>query len=330
MTSLHEPGIARSTRRVDVTASQPHYYDHMLPIFEALPERLKGSVLELDVPCQYPNRRRVAMVAGWDDLKRLRNLNPMIYVEHGAGQAYLGDEKTATLPGYSGGAERHVGVIGYVCPSDTVARRWAPAPAVAAGCPKMDRWIGVRPAVPNSVCFAWHWDAGANSLSPEMRSAWTHYEPRLAEIVASWVAQGYTVFGHAHPRWRGALAKPMTDVGMCVLDSDRDVFGLVEHLFVDNSSIGYEFALLGRPVTWLNAPWYRRDVEHGLRFWSHVPGMQVDDPEELLRRSPMAYWTSDAWITKIMAETYSTWSHIGRAAERAAEWITRLVDERYC
>lgn len=318
-----------STKRINVTASQPHYLDHMTPIFDALPERLRGTVHAVEEPCPYPGRNRVAMVAGWDDLKRLRGLNPMIYVEHGAGQAYLGDEKTATLPGYSGGAARHNGVIGYICPNVTVAQRWAPAPAVAAGCPKMDRWIGVDPKVGSSVCFAWHWDAGRNSLSPEMRSAWTHYEPRLAEIVEWWTSLGYTVFGHAHPRWRGALAKPMADVGMCVLERDVDVFENIEHLFVDNSSLGYEFALLGRPVTWLNAPWYRRNIEHGLRFWSQVPGRMVDDPESLLQFDPSQLEGTDAWVSKIMADVYSTWSHIGRAAERAAEWITQLVDERY-
>ncbi len=146
--------------KIDVSASQPHYLDHMLPIFEVLPERLKGTIHALETPCRQPYRGRIAMVAGWVDVQRLRNMSPMIYVEHGAGQAYLGDPKTATLPGYSGGGSRHSGIIGYVCPSDMVAERWRPAPAVAAGCPKMDAWIGVEPRVAHSVCFAWHWDAG--------------------------------------------------------------------------------------------------------------------------------------------------------------------------
>lgn len=316
--------------KIDVTASQPHYYDHMLPIFEQLPERLRGTVWELEDPCHYPYRGRVALVAGWIDAQRLRSINPMIYVEHGAGQMYAGDEKTATLPGYSGGGLRHgPSVIGYVCPSHTVAQRWAPKPAVAAGCPKMDRWIGTDAKVGSSVCFAWHWDAGSRSLSPEMRSAWDHYEPRLAEIADTWRQAGYTVFGHAHPRWGRALDRRMTELGLTVLQTDADVFEYVEHLFVDNSSLGYEFALLGRPVTWLNAPWYRRDVEHGMRFWSQIPGRQVDGPEELLTHDPAQLESTDAWVSKIMADVYSTWSHIGRAAERAAEWITQLVDERY-
>ena len=121
--------------KIDVSASQPHYLDHMLPIFEVLPERLKGTIHALETPCRQPYRGRIAMVAGWVDVQRLRNMSPMIYVEHGAGQAYLGDPKTATLPGYSGGGSRHSGITGYVCPSDMGAERWRPAPAGAAGRP---------------------------------------------------------------------------------------------------------------------------------------------------------------------------------------------------
>lgn len=316
--------------RIDVTASLPHYLDHMLPIFEALPGRLRGKVFDVGTPCRPPDRGHLGMVAGWQDASVLRFRYQLIYVEHGAGQAYLGDEKTASLPAYSGGRARHGrNIIGYVAPSVTVADRWRPASAVAAGCPKMDRWIGVAPAVPDSVCFAWHWDAGDNSFCPEMRSAFSHFEPRLAEVVKNWTDVGYTVFGHAHPRWEGRLDRRLADIGMCVLERDVDVFANVEHLFVDNSSLGYEFALLGRPVTWLNAPWYRRNVEHGMRFWSQVPGRQVDDPESLLAFLPDEMRGTDEWVSKIMAEVYSTWSHIGRAAERAAEWITELVDERY-
>ncbi|HQZ35299.1 MAG TPA: hypothetical protein PK020_12815, partial [Ilumatobacteraceae bacterium] len=119
--------------KVDVIASEQHYLDHMLPIFECLPTRLQGHVFPLAPTPRKPLFDHVAMVAGWQDVVTLKGRAKMIYVEHGCGQAYLGDEKMATLPGYSGGAERHPrDVIGYICPSETVAARWS-APAVAVG-----------------------------------------------------------------------------------------------------------------------------------------------------------------------------------------------------
>lgn len=316
--------------KIDVTASQPHYLDHMEPIFAALPARLQGTVHPVESPCYRPYRGRIAMVAGWVDVQHLRNMNQMIYVEHGAGQAYLGDTKTATLPGYSGGGSRHSGVIGYICPSDTVAERWAPAPAVAAGCPKMDRWIGVQPDVPRSVCFAWHWDAGERlTLSPEMRGAWEHYRDYLPSIVEAWEQQGWTVFGHSHPRWGGSIDRAMTEAGLCVLETDADVFQHCEVLVVDNSSIGYEFALLGRHTIWMNAPWYRRHIEHGLRFWSHIPGYSVDVESMLKLELDDMLDIEDEFRESQMADVYAPWSQMGMAADRAAEWITELVDSRY-
>ena len=44
----------------------------------------------------------------------------------------------------------------------------------------------------------------------------------------------------------------------------------------------FEAASVGIPVVAMNAPAYRRDVHHGLRFWDAVPGPQVDDTDQLL------------------------------------------------
>lgn len=56
----------------------------------------------------------------------------------------------------------------------------------------------------------------------------------------------------------------------------------------DNSSTLYEFASTNRPVLVLNAPWYRRNVHHGLRFWDAIPGLPVDSPDNLRRGIEMA------------------------------------------
>lgn len=302
----------------------------MLPIFECLHTRLQGHVFPLAPTPRKPLFDHVAMVAGWQDVVTLKGRAKMIYVEHGCGQAYLGDEKMATLPGYSGGAERHPrDVIGYICPSETVAQRWG-APAVAVGCPKMSAYGGEQNGKlrigPLAACLAFHWDC---RLGPEMRSAFDHYRPRLAVIADSMRDQGFIPYAHSHPRWNGFLDALFVACGFEVLATDRDVFDKADMLIMDNSSLMYEFASLRRPVIALNAPWYRRDVEHGLRFWSHVPGVQVDSPEQLLELDLLSHLTKDparALRNAAVAEAYA--STDGGAAQRAAAWITQLLDSR--
>ena len=133
-------------------------------------------------PCGGPAGGRVALVAGWPDVAALRGRAKMIYVEHGAGQTYAGDEKSAHWSHYSAsGGYRHTGVIGFISPSETVAARWKTAPAAAVGCAKLDR-LHLAPSLgPGAtVCFAWHWDA---DVCPEARWAFPHYADHLPTIV---------------------------------------------------------------------------------------------------------------------------------------------------
>lgn len=311
--------------KVDVIASEPHYLDHLLPIYHALPPELQGHVHPLRRPTR-PLFDNVALVAGFQDVDALRmTARHMIYVEHGAGQAYLGDEKLATLPAYSGGASRHPrNVIGYIAPSARVASRWN-APSAAVGCPKMDKWVGLAASVP-TVCIAFHWDC---RLGPETRSALPHYVEHLESVVASFHRQGFTVYGHGHPRWRGHLRQVFERAGVDrYLDTDAQVFEMAAVLVMDNSSLMYEFASLGRSVITMNAPWYRRDVEHGLRFWSAVPGLQVDNAAELSAVDLLSSWYRSDEVEHDLREAAVDEAYTfvdGTSSRRAAEFVTQLV-----
>lgn len=318
--------------KIDVLASETHYYKHLLPIWAALPDHLRGTVHPLRQPDHFvrPSMGRLAMVAGWQDIIPLRGLCEMIYVEHGAGQSYV-DRKHD--PSYSAsGGQRHRGVFGYISPSETVAARWTNAPSVAVGCPKMDAFLNVayQPPAEPTVCFAWHWPC---MLVPEARTAWPHYEPLFSEIVQRFQAQGFKVLGHEHPKWRGKMNARMTQEGLDVLPTDGDVFAGADILIVDNSSLAFEFALLGRPVVLLNAPWYRRDVEHGLRFWSNIPGLQVGGPEHLMS---LNLWDlmpggslrpeSERLAKEALPSVYA--HRDGSSSARAAAFIASLVDKQ--
>jgi len=311
--------------KVNLWATLPHYLDHLLPIWRALPAETRGECLYSPDGTLPLLSSGVTMVAGWQDVRALRG-RPMIYVEHGAGQTYVGDPRMKDQPGYSGhGGTRFNGVMGFIAPSSTVAARWTTAPSVAVGCPKMDPWFHPQPFTQRgeNVCFAWHWES---LLCPETRSAWEHYAPRFRQIVAHFKSRGFQVFGHAHPRWEGRLDEPMTEAGAIMLHADADVFYVAAALLCDNSSIAYEFASLGRPVLSLNAPWYRRDIEHGLRFWSHVPGLQVDGPEELLDVNPWEILYGDEGEQDRLDAVEFAYDYTdGHAGPRAAAWIDRLV-----
>lgn len=319
--------------RVDVVGSERHYYSHMVPIYNALPDELKGDIHPIRPINQItaPPRSRVAMVASWQDMAPLRHLTRFIYVEHGAGQSYGGDVKTAHWPGYSLGGAKHTDVLGYICPSQTVADRWAPANAVAVGCPKLDALLSdpIEPD-PRSVCIAFHWDC---RISPEARSAFEHYAHRLRDIVQAWRDQGWEVWGHAHPKWEGQIDDTLRRAGCTVTSKDDAVLRRCGMLVMDNSSLMYEFAALNKPVITLNAPWYRRDINHGLRFWDSLPGPVSSHPEELVALDldhAHEKMHQPAWTYRRLDVASNVYAHRdGKSSQRAAEaiagWVTGLV-----
>lgn len=306
--------------KVDLVYSQPHYLDHLLPIWNALPDGLLGEVHRRND--MYVDRDRVALVAGGVDAHVLRDQCKAVYVEHGAGQTYGGASLAeAQNPSYSGaGSGRWPHVIGYIAPSDKVAARWAPVPAAAVGCPKMDRYINDRRTPLRSVCFTFHWDA---TFCPEARWTFGFWGGRLDEIVSSFKAQGYRVFGHQHPRWGEALSPRMERAGMTMLQRDQDVFTEAEILFVDNSSLGPEFAALGRPVCWLNGPDYRRDVEHGQRFWDWSKlAPTFDSPRQLLELD-LDSIERPVGPHPLALDAYKYID--GRSSQRAAMFVAELI-----
>lgn len=309
--------------KIDLLWSQPHWRAHSLPIFDALPRDVRGSIRE------YANMEikegRIALVGGWDDVARLRGKRKMIYVEHGAGQSYAGsDDRRAGLAGYSAsGGFHHEGVIGFIAPSETVAKRWTTAPAIAVGCPKLDRWVGVG-ADPLHVCFAFHWPC---PVAPEAGTAFWHYErwlPRVAERLRN---AGGVAYGHAHPRWKGNLDSRLRNAGLRILSSEEDVFSTCGALVVDNSSLGAEFMALDRPVIWLNAPEYRRDVFHGGRFWDWTIGaLTVDDGPSLVKLDLAEHLDTDPLADerrRLVPDIYSFTD--GSSSRRAAEFVTALA-----
>lgn len=267
---------------VDLYASLPHYRHHLEPVWQALPAEVRGRVWDprtwraWEVP-----HDRVVMVAGMADHHHVAP-RATVLVEHGAGQTYDGDARSAGHGSYAGGdgLER---VVLFVCPSERVAARWRAkysAEVVVAGSPRLDQLTRVTRVADarnaRAVALTFHWNC---SLVPETRSALPHYHRALAGIVAELRAHEVGLIGHAHPRMAATLEPIWRRNRVRWVPDFEDVVAGADLLVGDNTSALYEWAALDRPVVVLNAPWYRRHVSHGLRFWDLVPGVQVDEPE---------------------------------------------------
>lgn len=315
-----------------------HYLDHLVAVWRALPAGVRGTLwvgpnlrmhafrigLEARVVRQPPPTHVPILLAGWPAKGWRAPGRPIALIEHGIGQPYLGVDHCA----HPGGRGRdRIGL--YLCPSDAVARRnlaaYPDAEVAVVGAPHLDAWhAGTerRSATSDSIVVSWHFAA---AVCPEAGSAWPHYGPAaLARLAAAF---GGRLRGHAHPRLLPQIRHFYDDAGIEVLDWFPDVLDWAAVYACDNSSSMFEAASVGIPVVAMNAPWYRREVHHGMRFWSHVPGPQVDDTEQLV--ATISAVLADPTVAAPSGQAAAAAGYValdGHAANRAADavitWLT--------
>lgn len=271
--------------KVDAVASEVHYMEHLGPVWRAIPEKYRGSAFYGSaVPLAHKySQGDFVMVASYSDLRKARKLKkPAILVSHGIGQSYFGDQRTAEHPAYPGG-EDHDDVVLFLCPNEQCAYKWQGAypnsTAAVVGYPKLDPWWNpnLRPtrrtALP-SVLFAFN---GDNYFCPETRTTFPEYSKAMVKV-----AHRMETFLTAHPRRIDRLADYVCHEPISVLRDFGTILLHADIVAVDNSSIGWELMALGVPVIWMNAPHYRSEVEHGIRFWEWAgAGIECEDPVEL-------------------------------------------------
>lgn len=290
--------------RLGLIASQPHYLDHLVPIWRALDEDERGWVAlpskkmaayaerlgTIGTPRKDRGRVDAVLVAGYNDYKAAPGR--VIYCEHGIGQTYVGAEGHSN---YAGGRDRDKAAL-ILCPTRPAlaANRKAhpKIPSVLVGIPRLDQHLNAKQRT-RKVVITGHWDC---QIVPETRSALSHFGAQI-------FARPESTIGHAHPRNR-QLHDAWARHGIQMIRRLDDVLALRPPVFIgDNTSAIYEAAALDIPVVLLNAPWYRRGIEHGIRFWScanvgiqvdeqhrmwHVIDVQMDDPHADTRREVIA------------------------------------------
>ena len=149
-----------------------------------------------------------------------------------------------------------------------------------------------------------HWDM---STIPETRSAWPHYDRALEQLAND---DRWTILGHGHPRLWGAIRRRWQELGVDHTPNWATCSTGPTCLSGTTLLRSSSFASLDRPVVVVNAPWYRRGVHHGLRFWDYPPGLQTDLPSQLtptvaraLTDPPEGAWLRRRAVGRVYAHT---------------------------
>jgi hypothetical protein len=311
--------------KVNFIAGERHFAEHLRPVYNALPEDLRGEFVEGKV--FYRNHAELTVVSSWGDYKR--TTGPVIHFEHGCGLTYGNGHSS-----YAGGLGKdrvELFCVTNQAVADANAEVYPNTPQVIVGAPKLDAWAN-RPAPsysldthlryrnPPAVAFSFHWDC---RVVPETRWAVPEYLGTVCEI-ARRKRLPYDMIGHGHPRAWSELSKVWARNGLRTMPRFDDVLAAANVYVCDNSSTIYEFAALDRPVVVLNASYYRRDVHHGLRFWEDVPGIQVNKASELQDAIQEAV-ENDTFAAERRRITEKVYPYLGQSAARSAQAIEALV-----
>lgn len=278
---------------VDLLVSQPHYADHLQPIWRALPDEQRGDVYTTpSIASRFPGAMplksggkdpdRLTLVAGHPDLLRLKHRTG-VFVEHGIGQSYSAQKGSAAVhPAHPGGRNRDKAAL-FLCPNEYAASRerkaYPRAQVEIIGSPRLAELQTIRrdpPGKKPTVCVSTHW---YSMVARESGSAWPHWYRAFADLAQN---PDYEVIGHAHPRLFPQLVRHYERMGIEPVASFTDVIRRASVYCFDNSSSGYECAAVGIPVVVLDAPWYRQGTSHGLRFWDAADiGPRIIDQDAL-------------------------------------------------
>ena len=328
--------------KVDALSREPHHAEHIYPTWLALPEALRGTfyvhpnmlghaqaagIDAVDVTTA-PTGGPLTLVASYRDLKLARTLGRLVvYSEHGAGQSYVNTDGSPIGSGSYIGAHDRAGVVATLVPGRLAAERHSAVhptiPAYQVGCRKLDqqhrqpRPIREKPV----VAISFHW---ACRVCAETRGAFNHYRAVLPKL-----AERFEMIGHGHPREIRRMRRYYDRAGIEVVESFDEVIERADVYGVDNSSTMYEWASLDRPVVVLNAPWFRKNVEHGLRFWSHADvGPMVSGPGQLAAAIEQAIEDRPEVVKRrreIVSDIYVATD--GNATERATKALREIVKE---
>lgn len=305
----------------------------MLPVWRAIPERLRGAFhapnglsshsrrLGLEIKDGTPgDGQGPVVVCGLADLKAVYNLKrPVVVMDHGVGM-HFGEN-----PGYMGGKGIYrkratLTLAANQVVQANVLKAFPSARVEVVGTPKLDDVTWQKRRIPKKpvIGIGFHWDG--SKISPEAGTAWETYRGCLPAL-----AEEFTVLGHGHPRILQQMIPYYHTAGIEVVERWDEVMERADIYVNDCSSTLYEFLVTGKPVVILNAPEFRRDVRHGIRFWEYTDiGPQVNDPWLLLPALRRLVNFPDEYLEGRERAVQDLYPFRGSAADRAARAIMQM------
>lgn len=271
---------------IDFLASEPHFLDHLAPIWAALPEEARGTFATRRVSRTTPERiaaqaqrhglelgslaatDRPTLVSSTGDLWHAQKAGRtrVALLEHGTGQSFGGDPDPliARHSSYPGGTKRTASL--FLSPSAWSGARDAAAYPGARveviGCPKLDAAPPRRPRESRPVvALGFHWEA---PVCAETRSGWREFKRILPFLNQD---GRYTIIGHGHPRIIDELVPYYRTSRIEVVRDFAEVLARADVYVNDGSSTLYEAAAAGLRVVVFNPSFFRPQVRHGGRFW---------------------------------------------------------------
>lgn len=333
-------------QQIDFLATQPHYIDHIAPVWDALVDDNLGSFYIPQNLLGHAQRKlrnhlylftyenhdlttygiNPILVCSYGDMKYAHRISPerrIFMMEHGTGHGF----GTSAYP--NGPGERDV-VSLFLPPNQYTADKIHTVRSTACevvGTPKLD-WIiqyeetFLQRSHPATVCISFH-HGSRNRKPPEAGSAFEHYK----DVVAS-LKPHYNLVAHGHPLSRVRDLPFYASIGVPFIEDFKDVMKIADVYVNDLSSTLYEFAATSKPVVVLNAPWFRKNVYHGLRFWDYADiGINVENPMDLKRAIDKTLSDPTLFLPQRKKAVLDLFPYLGHSAIRAANVIRQYLSE---
>lgn len=335
---------------LDALIRQAYYVPHVAPIWNAVPKERRGKVYVSEVVMaearqhieaqwlepyedggECGSARNFILTAGYGDALRPTRQNKerrVILMEHGIGLTFGN-------AAYADGIGQRTRITHFLVPNQHTLNKLHPNlkdhPAAVIGVPKMDKWANKNSfTMPDKPTIAISFHHGDKNARPGgAGSAWEHYAEVLPVLAAR-----YKLLLHAHPVFRDdsplkELYKSIMDAkpGTELVDDFEDVLRRADVYLNDASSTMYEFIITGKPVVILNAPWFKKDEQYGIRFWEYADiGEQVDEPSDLLAAMDRAIEHPERHAEQRQQAVRELFPYLGSAAQRAADAILSFMD----